>query len=102
MDIVLTWNLRKDLNTIIQIIESLDYDNEKLTEWFGYENYKELLVEANGDIESAGDWIKGCLQGSIENLICVLQHIANETQDKELVQRRLEAIGFTAYRIKNG
>ena len=102
MNIVLTWTLRKDLDTITQIVGSLDYDNEKLIEWFGYENYKELLVEANGDIESAGDWIKGCLQSSIRNLTCVLQQVANETQDKELVQRRLKAIGFTAGRIKNG
>ena len=96
MDIVLTWKLRKDLDTIIQIIESLDNDNAKLIEWFGQENYKELLSESNGDIESAGDWIKDCLQSSIWNLSAVLQQIANETQDNELVQKRLNAVGFMA------
>ena len=99
MDMVLTWKLRKDLNAVIQIIDSLDYDNEKLIKWFGHENYKELLIAANDDVESAGDWIKGCLKDSIHNLMWVLQHIANETQDNKLVQRRLNAIGFTAKKI---
>ena len=96
MDIVLTWKLKKDLDTIIQIIESLDNGNEKLIEWFGQENYKELLSESNGDVESAGDWVKGCLQSSIRNLSAVLQQISNETQDNELVQKRLNAVGFVA------
>ena len=96
MDIVLTWKLKKDLDTIIQIIKSLDNDNEKLIEWFGQENYKELLSESNGDVESAGDWVKGCFQSSIRNLSAVLQQISNETQDNELVQKRLNAVGFVA------
>lgn len=95
MDIVFTWNLKKDLETAKLLAN--ENNIEILKSWFGEENYNGLLKSfPKGGHECAEEWVKESFIDRIDHLYYLLQDITNETQDSELVQRRLEAVGFIA------
>ena len=91
VDIVLTWNLKKDIESAKKLVS---YDKEDvLKDWYGRDNYDDLVQRhpENG----AKNWVEDCFIDSMDSIIDLLQIITNETQDNPIVQRRLKAVGFT-------
>ena len=95
MDIIFTWELKKKLNTFSKLVDSLEDGNEVVINWYGKDSFKKLLKDNGNDVQWANEWARDGLKCDILHLNYLLQQIANETKDNELVQRRLKAVGYT-------
>ena len=91
MAVILSWNVEKLLNTFNAMIDEKD---NALIEYFGRDNWNELVNEANGDTEAAMEWVRFICHSKVEETYQLLQTIYNETKDIPIVQKRLEAIGI--------
>ena len=92
--VIFTWDLKKDVEAAKNL---LNQDKmEVLMAWYGKENYDKLLTSyPEGGHEAADEWIEDSFIDGLDDIIQLLQTITNETQDNQLVQKRLKAVGFT-------
>lgn len=95
MDIIFTWNLKGKLDALSKLADNLEDGNKVVINWFGKDYFTKLLKDNGNDVQGANEWARDGLKCDILHLDLLLQQIANETKDNELVQRRLKAVGYT-------
>ena len=89
--LTLSWNIKKTFETLNDLIDGKE---NALIDYFGEDNWNELLIASEGNENDAMDWVKRNLKGELHGLYILLKEIKNDTKDNELVQRKLKAIGI--------
>ena len=92
MKYMLSWDIKEMFNALNDVLEGKE---NALIEWFGREHWDRLVEEAKGDIDVAVSWAKHVLKNDVKATYQLLETIYKETKDNEIVQKRLEAVGFT-------
>lgn len=89
--IILAWDIKKMFEALEDIIDNKE---NVLINYYGLEQYNELLQINGGNVEEAKEWIKHVLKNKIKSTKQLLEHISNETKDNNIVQKRLKAVNI--------
>lgn len=89
--IILAWDIKKMFEALEDIIDNKE---NVLINYYGLEQYNELLQINGGNVEEAKEWIKHVLKSKIKSTEQLLEHISNETKDNNIVQKRLKAVNI--------
>lgn len=89
--IILAWDIKKMFEALEDIIDNKE---NVLINYYGLEQYNELLQINGGNVEEAKEWIKHILKSKIKSTEQLLEHISNETKDNNIVQKRLKAVNI--------
>lgn len=90
---ILSWDMVKMLTTMDSIING-DGERSALINWFGTDEWNELVKECEGDENEAMRYVKIAFQAAIDRSYKTICWIQEETKDNEIVQERLKAAGF--------
>ena len=91
MKAILKWDVKRMFNALKALING---EEDALIEWFGKDNWEELLKVSDGDKESAMEWVREVSTLKVNNTYKLLVRIKELTKDNEEVQRALKAIGL--------